>query len=77
MNHGKKRLFISNPDKSSTSLKKKALFHQGYSISETAMQIYKGSPQPSQGYIPVVTRINPKTKANHPFDVEDNYCKKN
>ena len=62
MNHGGQKLFISDPDKSSTSKTKSVLFHQVYSISETTMQIYKGSPQPREGYLPVVTRINPKPK---------------
>ena len=67
------KLFTLAPDASSTYGTKSVILYQGYSIYETTMQRYKGTPQPSQGYIPLVTKIQPTTKAGNPFDVEDKY----
>ena len=36
------------------------------------MERCKVPPQPSQGYIPVVTIIRPTTKVGHNFDLEEN-----
>ena len=64
--HGKK-LFTLAPDASSTSGTKSVILYQGYSIYETTMQIYKGTPQPSQGYIPLVTKIQPTNQSGESF----------
>ena len=51
------KLFTLAPDASSTYGTKSVILYQGYSIYETTMQRYKVTPQPSQGYIPLVTKI--------------------
>ena len=69
INHNGHNLFTSTPDSSFTSDTKSVLFHQINYLAETTTQIYKGPPQPIQGYIAVVTRIYTKIRVGHPFDV--------
>ena len=69
INHHGNNLLASNPDESSASDTNGVMFHQGDSLSGTTIQMYTWSPQPSQGYIPVVTRIQTTTKVGNPFDV--------
>ena len=69
-------IFTQTLDKSSTYDTKSVLFHQGYSLDETTIIIYKGPTQPIQESIPVITGIHPTTKVEHPFDVEENSLRK-
>ena len=70
MNHPAHNIFTSIPDESYTSDTKIVMPHQEYYLTKTTIKRYKGPPQPSQIYIPGVTRVNPTTKMNHTFDVE-------
>ena len=76
MNHCAQNLFTSTPYASSTSDIKSLLFHQGYALSETKIQIYKVPHQNIQIYIPVATIILPTAKVEHPFYVENNNLRK-
>ena len=76
MNHFGHTVFTSTPDELSNSDTKSELFRQGYYLSETRMERWKGPPQPSQECIPLVNIINPTTKVENPFDMEENHIRK-
>ena len=71
INSSSKNLFNLTPYESSTSNTKIIMLHKGDSISETAMQKYKGSPQTRKEYTNVVIIIHPATKVGNPFDMEE------
>ena len=70
MNHPAHNLFNSTLNKSSTYDTKIVLLFQVHYLAESTIYRYKVPPQPSQGYIPVVTRIHPTTKVENSSDAE-------
>ena len=60
-------LLTSNSYSSTAPNIKCSLFHQGNSLADTTMKIYKFPHQSIPGSIPVVTMIRPTTIIEHPF----------